>query len=505
VATEEEVVRALGPKSRDPVFFAEEVLGIRLNPAQKRWVRLCGVAPDGWSWLYRRVVHVAANQIGKTLGLAFLILWAAHCKMGQPNADWDTWLSNPFRWYHLAPSHPQALLTMKDMAALMEGAHPAQIDRETGKRRPFLWASSMFEEIKFDAAYPGFRLWNGSEIHFRTSAEKAQALQGVVAHGVSIDEAAFEFYLLHILNQAVKLRLISTGGPIWMVSTPDGINDYYEVVTSVQNGGINTSERVWEWPQRKMALVWSHISDNVGFGLTQEEVDFLEEDVDPATKEQQLRGAFIAPQDAFFVPQDRIIEAWDTRLPEEQKPKNGHTYAIFWDPSVSADPTVLIILDITRKPYQGVYFQRWQTPMGIHELLMEIKRVHVKWNTYDPRKPGLRPQATTGFDSTSMGGVIIKQELAGIIPKRPVNFGGKVKINALTNTRAALSRKDIILPATWLRVQREVLGYRLLDTKIVQDCVMALAGASFLAAIRASGKTSQPFDTSYRAFGQGRR
>jgi hypothetical protein len=110
----------------------------------------------------------------------------------------------------------------------------------------------------------------------------------------------------------------------------------------------------------------------------------------------------------------------------------------------------------------------------------------------------VRSVANTGFDSTSMGGAIIRQQLEHIVPKRPLNFAGKTKIKALTNLRAALSRGDLMLPPTWSRVQREVFGYRLDDAKIVQDCVMALTGAAFLASQGTMGPNRAPFRYGYR-------
>lgn len=480
---------------RDPVYFAEEILGVRLNPAQRRWFELVRQNPDGWSWKYRRVVHVAANQIGKTLGLGILILWAANYKIGLRNDNWDYLLSSPYKWFHLAPTYGQALLTQKDMKALIEGTHPAQFDKETGEKHTVRWAPGLATEVKFDGQYLGYRLWNGSEIHFRTSDEKAKALQGVRAHGISFDEAAFEPYLHEVLDQAVKLRLVSTGGPLWLVSTPDGINDYYEIVSEIQQAGHNTfHERVWEAPLRKWALVWSHITDNVGYGLTQEDVDFMETDVDPATKEQQLRGAFLEPLDAFFVPAAQILKAWVKGIQNEDRPRNGHKYVIFWDPSVSSDPTVVNIIDVTRKPWRGVYFRRWERPMGVRKLIPEIMRLHAEWNSAEMGRPGWGPRAITAYDATSMGGAIIRQELSRLSPSRGLNFAGRVKIDALTNLRAALARRDIVLPQNWLRVQREILNYRLEDKKLQQDAVMALAGAAQIASQGFSGARSRPFD-----------
>lgn len=496
----QELVAKLTSRGRDPVYFAEEILGVRLNHAQKRWFRLVCQNPDGWSWKYRRVAHVAANQIGKTLGLAILILWATHNKIGVKTGNWDYWLGSPYKWFHLAPTHPQSLLTQKDLAALVAGSHPAQFDRDTGERRPMLWpASGLIEEAKFDSQYLGFKLWNGAEIHFRTSDDKAKALQGVRAHGISFDEAAFEDHLNHILDQAVKLRLVSTGGPLWLVSTPNGINDYYEVVQAMMNAGVQTfHERVWESPARKWALVWSHITDNLGYGLTQDDIDFMELDVDPATKEQQLRGAFLEPQDAFFVPVAEILAAWKTNLPDRGRPRNGHRYVIFWDVSVENDPTVCIIFDVTRKPWRGVYFERWERPMGVNQLIPEMFRVHAEWNTKTSTE-GFPPTAVTGFDSTSMGGAMLKQSIERLNQKRPINFAGKMKINALTNMRGLLGKGDAIVPAGWVRLQREVGGYRLEDKKLVQDAVMACAGALQVASTWSGSAKSRKFVNGYRA------
>lgn len=503
-----EIVALLGQRSRDPVFFSEEILGVKLNPAQRRWLRLACRLREGstFEWFYRRVVHVAANQIGKTLGLAILLLWAAHTKMGIRNDNWDSWFSSPWQWYHLAPTHPVSLHVYKDIAALMQGAHPAQEDKETGIRRTVRWMKGLGEEVKFDGAYPGFQLWNGSQIHFRTSAEKAKGIQGVRAHGVSIDEAALEPHLIEVLDKAVKMRLASTSGPLWLISTPDGINDYWEVVESIkQAGNITFHERVWEAPAKRQALIISHITDNVGFGFTQEEVDFMEADLDPATKEQMLRGDFLQPLDAFFVPEQQIRKAWVAGLPERQKPKNNHRYVIFWDPSLSNDPTVALILDVTRKPYVGVYFERWERPLGIHSLISEMMSLQREWSTRDEDRDGFAPRAVTAFDSTSMGGVAIKQSLDRLSPKRGLNFAGKTKINALTNARAMLARQDVVIPESWLRLQREVFSYRLDDKQLVQDAVMAFAGACHVAARGFSGAPTKKFMPGYRAFDPPRR
>jgi hypothetical protein len=487
----------------DPEYFAEHILGVKLNHAQKRWFRLCSrMDPVTLDWFFRRVWHLAANQIGKTVGLAILILWASHYKKGLPQGNWDFWFSSPYLWLHLAPSHPISLLTRDDLRALLLGSHPAQFDRETGKRRPMRWPAGWANEVKFgEGQYPGFRLWNGAEIHFRTTADHARGIQGMRANGISMDECAYEDFLIEVLKGTIKMRLASTGGPFWGVSTSNGLNDYYELVTEVMQRGINTfHERVWEAPKLRAALVVSHITDNAGFGLSHEEVEFMIEDQkDDPLAQQTLWGGFLNPQDAFFVPTENIKSAWVKGL-LEMGPRNNHRYVIFWDVSMAqGDPTVCVILDVTKRPWRGVEFRRWENSMSNAALIEEIKKTHARWNS-PVDKTGFAPRAITGFDSTSLGGKIIDEQLADISPKRPVNFAGpKAKERMLVNARAALSRKDVWIPEGWLRLLREVLTYRRDDRKLVQDSVMALIGALHLAATGwGEGQRTRPFVNGYR-------
>lgn len=484
---------------RDPVVFAEKILGLRLNPAQQRWFRTACLTKDGWKWVYRRSIHVAANQIGKTLGLAASVLWAANYKIGLENNDWDSWLNTQYNWFHLAPTYVQSMLLFNDIKALAEGKHPAQMDKDTGLFRKILWQPGLAVDRKIDGTYYAVELWNGSRIHFRTSDNKAKSLQGVRAHGISFDEAAFEDHLLAVIDQAVKLRLISTGGPLWMVSTPNGLNDFYQVVQEILNNSLVTGERQWESDTRRLSLVWSHMSDNIGYGFSQEDADFMELDVDPATKEQQLRGAFLEPADAFFVPVSDIEKAF-VPIPDEVAPMNGHAYVIFWDVSIASDPTVCVILDVTTQPFKGVYYRRWEKPMPFRELISEMARVHWYFNTPIQYQPGARPTATTGFDASSMGGVAVRQELAHISPLRPMSMSGssRMKTEMLINLRTMLGTRNLLIPDKWTQAKREVLSYRRDDDKLQQDSVMALVGAAKLAQSGFAGRRSMPFDPGAR-------
>ena len=487
-------------KGRDPEYFAEHIMGVKLNPAQRRWFRLALRTRFGWQWVFRQGAHVSGNQVGKTLGLALAVLWASNYKIGIENNDWDTWLASAYNWFHLAPTYTQSLLLRNDMANLMEGKHPAQFERATGKFREVLWQPGLAMEKKIDATYNAFELWNGAKIHFRSSDNKAKSLQGVRAHGVSFDECAFEDHLNIVMDQAVKLRLISTGGPILLVSTPNGINDYYQIVQDMKGRCLNTDERTWESEEQRVYVTFSHVSDNAGYGYTEDDVQFMEANVDPATKEQQLRGAFLNPEDAFFVPIEDI-EAAFVKIPDEQEPQNGHNYVAFWDVSVASDPTVCIVIDTSKEPMRGVYYRRWEKPLPFRELLSEIRRVHNYYTTPQRQMPGRAPTCITGFDASSMGGVAVRQELSDLHPLRPTSMSGssRMKDELLINLRKALSTKRLILPKSWTQAMREVLSYRRDDSKLKQDTVMALTGAVKVAGIGTVGSIRAPFSTNNRS------
>lgn len=472
-------------KGRDLVYFSEEILGIELNRAQRRWFARVA-SKDGWE--NKVVVHVAANQIGKTLGVAIILLWAGLYKVGVDRTDPEKWFASPYVWFHVAPTQQQAYLPLKDMSLIIQGVHPAQ-------RKKCLLPREMVSAVKLEQYYDGLQFWNGAQIQFRTTEDKAKALQGRRAAGISYDECAFEDHLKSVVNETLMMRLISTGGPLLLVSTPNGINDYYEIVQSIIQTGTEIDDKVWTTDEG-WAVVWSVITDNVGYGISADVVERMERDLDETTKEQQLRGAFLEPAEAFFTPTAPIVSAFK-RLPEVVPPVAGHKYVFFWDPSVASDPTAVIGLDVTKTPWQGVYFKHYPKPLPITQLLMEIQGLHALYNSETNRME--RSRAMTGYDATSMGGQMLRQQLTRITPSRPLNFGGpSTKINILTNLRAALAQGKVVIPESWTRLQREVLNYRLKDDKLAQDCVMALAGAVEIASKGFSGSQSRPFDVSGR-------
>lgn len=463
----------LWAKGRDPIFFAESILGVALNPAQRRWLKLLRPDENG-NWRYHRVIHVSGNQVGKSLGVAMMILWATAYKIGlDVSQDPRRWAETPYYWFHVAPQQAQAYIPLRDIELLVKGAHPAQV-----KECRFPAETVTFATI--ETGYSGFTTLTGAVCQFRTTDEKAKALQGRRAHGISFDEAALENHLIDVIDTALSMRLISTSGPLLLVGTPDGMNDYYEVVQNVlaQAQPVPNEERVWAGDD--VALVWSHVSDNVGYGITAEEAARKEAELPEETKDQMLKGAFLEPQEAFFVPSERIQQAFRVDLQEDVPTIDGHRYVIFWDPSVRSDPNIGYIIDVTKKPWVVVKEMYEKKPSGFNSLVVRMFEAHNDRNS--------KAKAITGYDATSMGGQIFREVLRKLSPSKALNFAGpSAKLDALGNFRMALLNGDLVIPASLVGLQREINNYRLDDKHIRQDRVMALAGAAWLASKGFSG------------------
>lgn len=486
-------------RGRDLLYFVTEILGLRPNRGQMRWLRYIQ-SEDFWSWPYKRLIHVAANQIGKTLGVAILILWACIYKIGNDPSLPD-FQSRPYLWIHLAPVQQQAYHALNDCRMLIKGAHPAQQKSGLAFRLP----QGMVTETKVATYYDGLEFASGAVAQFRSTDDKASAIQGYRADAISMDEGAFEDHLITVVNEVFMMRLIASEGPLFLVSTPDGMNDFYELVEMIRELHDSPEDMVWLDRVRRWAITWSVIADNVGYGVTQEYVDQMELAIDPATKEQQLRGAFLAPSEAFFVPQERIIASMGIgeiaqaraarSLPAEQLPRAGRKYVIFWDPSVTKDPTAVVVLDVTRKPWTGVYFKHYPKPMDTTELLNQMVMLHNRFNgASDPRGLIEPSRAITGYDATSLGGRMWADMLRSVRPNRGFNFGGPdKKIKALIDLRAVLAKGELLMPTAWQQMRHEIMSYRLKDEKLRNDSVMALTGA---VAIASTGVNSgaRPFD-----------
>lgn len=478
----------------DIVFFAERFLGIRLNRGQRRFARACiQRAANGWSPAFLDIAVSAGNRAGKTLALAIVVLHHAFYKVGmRPPKEGDRddlirWLRAPYTWYHISYDMKVARLVYNELVLILTGSHPAQYDRENSVMRgcPLVEAFTN-AVVQWDRKYEGEYPWivihpmfGGGQIHFRHTNEKAKALLGLDMNGISFDEAAFEIYLDTVRNEVLHLRRLATGGPIYYISTP--------------TEGYNAFADLWEEgspdnPRRSPKMLSLRLStrDNIGYGLTQENFDDIVAGFPAHLVPQNIDGLFIEGSGAYFhAPAVNAI--FDPDLPDEQGPERGKMYVQGADMGLRHDATWGLVLDYTTKPWTGVRVRKRGGRQSIPAVVNMLREGNLLY-----QQDGAH--CTTIIDDTGMGGKMYREELSVIRPLRSFDFGGtkSKKLNLLANLKAAIDKGRVRLPrnGAWAELRRQLLGYKLDDSKLDTDGVMTLA----MAAWHASRRSDSPVD-----------
>ena len=458
----------------DKVFWTKRFLGIDEHPGQRRFsVAATMRAEDGYSPAFLDIAQVSGNQAGKTLNLATTVLHQTFYKLGirppDPTdmGDVDRWQRAPFHWYHISYEGKVANLVHNDLRMILTGSHPAQRARgcplidEIG---PVIeWDKKDLGEYPWIRVHPAF---GGGEIHFRHTNEKAKAVLGIAMNGESFDEAAFELYLQEIRAEVLHLRRITTGGPIFWSST--GTEGYNQFADLWEEGNPANPYR-----HPRMLSLRMSTRDNIGYGITQEQFDNLVQTMDERLIPQNIDGFFIEAVDSFF--NASAVEAiFDPEMADEQAPRSGRRYVESVDPGIRRDATWAMTLDITERPWIGVRARRQSGNQTITNVVQMVREGHLLYNSDGAH-------ASVIMDETGIG-KMYRQEFSMIRPLRTFDFGGTKakKLNLLTDLKAAIDRGDILLPrkgSYWGQVRRQLLGYKLDDSKIEQDAVMTLAMA----------------------------
>lgn len=458
----------------DIPFFARRFLGIDLHPGQKRFAIAAGmVAENGYSPAFLDIALSSGNRAGKTLVLAIVAFHHTFYKFGVPRAD-DTSTdarrraTAPYHWFHLASEGKMANIVHGELVSIFTGSHRAQ----WGRGCPLIdefgpvveWDRRELGEYPWIKVHPVF---GAGEIHFRHTNEKAKSLLGLDMNGISFDEAAFELYLVDIRAEVLHLRRMSTGGPIYWIST--GTEGYNAFADLWEEGNPDNPHR----HPRRLSLRMS-TRDNIGVGITQEMFDDLVATMEQHLIPQNIDGYFIEAREAYF--NAAAVEAiFDPEMDEEEPPRPKHRYVQGVDPGISHDATWAMVLDYTDRPMRGVRAVKRGGRQALPVVINMVREGHMLYSAD-------KASVTTIIDETGMGGKMYRQEFSIIRPLRTFDFAGTKakKLNLLANLKAVIDKGGIRLPrngAYWPQVRRQLLGYKLDDKKIEQDAVMTLAMA----------------------------
>lgn len=468
-----DILDSLARGRSDIGWFAREWLGIVGNPGQLAWWEACAErAENGYSPAYLTTVVSAGNRAGKTLGMAVVAAHHSFYKLGlrppKPGdgADARRWMSAPYEWYHVAIRQDIAGQVHRELVLITEGDHPAQKGRGCPLTAKF--GKIVTHDKKFGGEYPWVRfsqVFGGGQIHFRTTVDKGVGLLGKDMHGISMDEAGFELYLLTLYQEVLNLRRLSTGGPLHFIGTPTEASIAYRDLWEAGNPSNPNRD-----PQFRSFRLSTR--DNVGYGIDATAFDAIVRQQDEYLIPQNIDGFFIEARDAYFNA-DKVEAMFTRELPPESPPLRGHRYHQGTDPGISSDATWTAVLDGTdRKNIIGVRAARKGGRQTIQSVVNMVRECHLLYSQD-------HAFCRTTIDDTAMGGKLYRQEFSVIKPLRSFDFGGSKsrKLGLLSDLKAVIDRGEMSLPrgGAWDELRRQLLGYRLDDKKIETDGVMALA------------------------------
>ncbi len=429
---------------QDPVFFAEELLGIELHAGQKVWLWMTtGTQRDkayelGLTlnndnrklWASRsdfdkiiednpdfsKNILVPSNRWGKTLVTSVKHIWYNFYKIGVRTKDPDQWSEVRCGTLNLSPHSNQCQAGYEYVLDILFSKFVYTINgiskRNHCKIADFYVSDNQqkrmifFKNGTFYKAVP-------------TGEDQASSLAGNPYLYISYDECAQSIHLKAELPAKIMSRLIDFGGPLDLVSTPEVDKPSHQYFYHIAKLGLTNSEGWW-------TLV-GMISDNVFLG--EKEVKTVIDAIrmtDPMKFRQVAYGEFITTGKKMF---DAILieRLWDSDVP--RIPEYEHKYLIWadWGFSDTGDPTVFYVLDYTdvdnwlKKPiserrnaqaprYRICYREsiRGGSPFAVLARARELQRT---WNG-----------GIFGHDSSSMGGVIIKKMLREMDMHNLVDF-----------------------------------------------------------------------------------
>lgn len=451
------------------------ILGIEGHPGQHRfWDASMMRDSGGVRPMYLNIAMAAGNRAGKTLGLAVYLLQQATHKMGLPPPDdtdesIDKWMKHPWHAYHFGVQQEVADLVWQEMVMLLDGVHPAQKGRGCPLVK-FLGRKAYTTDMKERGEYRWLILdpaLGSAQVHFRTTNEKAIGQLGKDMNLISYDECGFDPNLQFVVNEVLHMRRLSTAGQLILIATPS--ESFQQFSDEWEKGNPETPDRVPYHMSVRMST-----RENIGYGIGQTEFDRLVASMPKHLIAQNIDGMFIEARNAFFDAK-AVDMMFDIDMDEETMPEAGHSYVQGVDPALTHDATWSMVLDYTTPDRVfGAKATRREGKQSLPNLVTMISVTHAVFNSGKAR-------CLTACDTSGMGGKVFKDALQDLHPFRAVEFGGvkSRKMKLLTDLKGYIEKGWLRFPRSgvWLDLRRQLLAYRLDDTRLRTDAVMALAVA----------------------------
>lgn len=470
-----------------------DLLGVKPHAGQRRMFKAYLARDEsGWRSLFLWLMVSAGNRAGKTLGVALIIMHACLYKIGvPPPKDWSEaslrrWMALPFEWYHFGVQQEVADIVFVQIINILLGRHEAQA--HGCPLSEMVGGAEHIIEFPWDRKYKGDYAWvrfteffGGAQVHFRSTSESALGSLGQNAHGVSFDEVGVQKQRFdYVIHEVLDTRRLSTGGQFILISTP--AKGYSQEWADLWYTGRPGS------PDRKAYRYSMRMStrDNIGHGIDEVGFEKMIEDRPKDWIDQNIDGYFIQDKDTYFSTAS-INNCFFEELPEHQGAKAKHLYLQGIDPAIKQDSSWSLVFDAVILPrdrasgeltligVEAKVLSGQQTVQNLLGLATDAHRdyAHPEWGRLESR-------CLTAIDATGFGGLMfekmIREEIEEVVP---ISFSGSAakKEKLLGDLRTMIDSGRLLMPKTglWMRVRRQLIGYKKIDRSIEQDAVMALA------------------------------
>jgi hypothetical protein len=389
----------------------------------------------------------AANRTGKSFAAG---IWLLHRGFYQyiPARTRPEKLSgrNKFKIFATSLSQDQANLSWNYALSFAE----------CPRFKPFLSdvVRSPFPEMTIRTKVSGD--WSESIIGARSLSKGATYILGHSLAAILVDECAFVPNYETIEDLVLKMRLADWGGSILRISSPFGkANHLFRYFQRGQPGRDGKRD-----PRYYSATLATWDNPYIPKAYLKE----LKSSMSPELYAQNVGGQFIDLHDFFGSSViQRLYDEISYPLPQEAKADAA--YALGADLGALRDATVVMVFDITQRPYRLVYV-RELTNASWEAVYNFVESVIQKYNPL-----------LSVIDETGVGRPTVERLQQNNDRVEGFTFTGATKPDLLTRLQDAAQRRSFVFP--FCSETRPIIDqlslYRLNDRALTTDYVMSLA------------------------------
>lgn len=406
----------------DITVFANEILGVPLNPYQVKWLTRTTTPRSKWlekfgeviedigGFLFGSNISAIGNQSGKTVGIAIKHIYMNKYKIGL-NLESDLIDKAHYGTLNISPHSRQTKACYQHVKDILNGQF--MID-EDGKKRLNDLHPLMQNFLVGDNANLGeIRFANKSVMYsVPTGADQASSLAGAQFGYISYDECSQSLHLKSELGAKILSRLIKYGVCLDLIATPEVDSPSHQQYLHLVRLGQQGKQGWW-------ALTGMGMDDNIFIPKEQRErakASLLA--TDKKKYRQVVKGEFITSGKRYF-DANEIENLW--KLSGKKDCVKGHKYLLVadWGMSDTGDLSVFMVFDYTNFHMDGKMdlVNHESVQGGTPQMQFSLLRTLYEQYTWCEDDGVTEVKPTFVMDAEALGGVLIKKLLVLLKPK----------------------------------------------------------------------------------------